>query len=173
MNLNKVFLMGRLTADPELRYTQTGTAVADIRLAINRTFRTQSGDQKEDTCYVDVVLWGRQAEQVNKFLCRGRPIFIEGRLKLDSWESRDGEKRQRLRVVAENYQLVGVREDAGRREDGGRREDDGPGDPTAGSRPTEATWEGGSPAGRQAGNRPPPPEEPPSDYDYPDDNLPF
>jgi len=163
MNLNKVFLMGRLTGDPELRYTQTGTAVADIRLAVNRSFRTQGGDQKEDTCFVDVVLWGRQAEHVKKYLCRGRPIFIEGRLKLDSWESRDGEKRQRLRVVAENFQFVGGREDMGT----GRI------DVPTGGLTKEAGEESRQTSRQSSSHTAPPPEDPPSDYDYPDDNLPF
>jgi single-strand DNA-binding protein len=110
-NLNRVFLMGNLTADPELRYTQTGTAVADIRIAVNRTYKTQSGEKREDTCFVDVVLWARQAELVKQNLTKGRPIFIEGRLKLDSWESKDGEKRSRLRVVAEDFQFIGGREE--------------------------------------------------------------
>jgi single-strand DNA-binding protein len=111
-DLNKVLLIGRLVADPELRYTHTGTAVADIRLAINRRFGS-GDDRKEETCLVDVVFWQSQAELVHRYLSKGRPVYVEGRLKLDTWETKEGEKRQKLRVVAERFEALGGREDLG------------------------------------------------------------
>ncbi|MFC0019828.1 single-stranded DNA-binding protein [Roseibacillus persicicus] len=108
-NLNKVYLMGRLTRDPELRYTPKGTAVADLGMAINR-YRggTDGGERTEETTFVDVTLWGRQAETANQYLAKGREVFIEGRLQLDSWEDKSsGQKRSKLKVVGESMQFVG------------------------------------------------------------------
>lgn len=105
-NLNKVFLMGNLTADPELRYTPKGTAVTDIRLAINRYYAGDSGERQEETTFVDVTLWNRQAEVAGSYLSKGRGVFVEGRLQLDSWEDKaSGQKRTKLRVIGENIQL--------------------------------------------------------------------
>ena len=106
-SLNKVLLMGNLTRDPELRYTPSGTAVADFAIAINRKYTTASGDKKEDTCFVDVTLWGRRAEVVNQYLKKGSPLFVEGRLHLDRWESPEGQKRSKLKVVGQNFQFIG------------------------------------------------------------------
>ena len=106
-NLNKVFLIGNLTRDPELRYTPSGTAVAEFGLAINRRFSSQGGEKKEETCFVDCQAWARSAEVVSEYCKKGSPLFIEGRLKLDSWEGRDGQKRSKLRVVVENFQFLG------------------------------------------------------------------
>ena len=108
-NLNKVFLIGNLTADPELRYTPSGTAVADLRLAVNREFSSKEGERKSETLFVDIVVWARQAENCSQYLSKGRPVMVEGRLKLDTWENQQGEKRSRLRVVAENIQFLGGR----------------------------------------------------------------
>lgn len=100
--------MGNLTADPELRSTPKGTAVTDLRLAINRYFNSESGDRQEETTYVDVTLWGRQAETACQYLTKGRAVLIEGRLQLDTWEDRQtNQKRSKLRVVGENMQMVG------------------------------------------------------------------
>ena len=117
-NLNKVFLIGNLTRDPELRYTPSGTAVASFGLAATRRYRGQDGEQKEETCFVDVEAWARRAEVISEYLSKGSPVFIEGRLRLDAWETPQGDKRSRLRVVAENFQFLG-----GRRGGGGQRED--------------------------------------------------
>jgi len=107
-NLNRVLLIGNLTADPELRRTPKGTAVTDIRMAINRYFTSESGDRQEETTFVDVTLWGRQAETAKQYLTKGKGVFIEGRLQLDTWEEKTtGAKRSRLRVVAENMQMLG------------------------------------------------------------------
>ena len=93
--LNRVFLLGRLTRDPQLRYTPSGTAVTEVGLAVNRTYSDGSGQRREETCFVDVVLWKRQAELVHKHLRKGNPIYVEGRLSFDSWESQDGQRRSR------------------------------------------------------------------------------
>ena len=111
-NLNRVLLMGRLTRDPELRYTPQGTAVSEIGLAINREY-TVGTERRKETTFVDVTLWKRQAEVVCQYLKKGSPIFVEGRLSFDSWETQDGQKRSKLRVVAENFQFLGSRTEGG------------------------------------------------------------
>ena len=112
-NLNKVLLIGNLTRDIELRYTPKGSAVTDISMAINRTYTLESGERREETVYVDVVLWGRQAELASQYLHKGRPVFIEGRLQLDTWDDKEtGQKRSKLRVVGEQMQFIGGRNDA-------------------------------------------------------------
>ncbi len=104
-NFNRVLLMGRLTRDPDLRYTKDGTAVCKFGLAVNRTFGT--GDQrKEKSTFVDVTMWQRKAEVVAEYFKKGSPIFIEGRLELDQWESENKEKRSKLYVVAENFEFM-------------------------------------------------------------------
>jgi single-strand DNA-binding protein len=109
-NLNRVLLIGNLTRDPELRYTPKGTAVTEIGLAVNRIYSGEDGEKKEETTFVDVTLWARQAEVAGQYLKKGRPVFIEGRLQLDTWDDKQtGQKRSRLRVVAENLQLLGSR----------------------------------------------------------------
>jgi len=106
-NLNKVMLIGNLTRDPELRYTPKGTAVADIGLAINRVWSNEAGQKQEETTFVDVTLWGRQAELAEKYLSKGRGAYIEGRLQLDTWDDKEtGKKRSKLKVVGENLQFL-------------------------------------------------------------------
>ena len=113
-SVNKVMLIGNLTRDPEVRYTPKGSAVADIGLAINRYFTMENGEKREETTFVDVVLWGRQAELAQQYLSKGRPVYIEGRLQLDSWEDKNtGQKRSKLRVVGENMQFLGSPRDGG------------------------------------------------------------
>jgi single-strand DNA-binding protein len=104
--LNKVMLIGNLTRDPEVRFTPKGSAVADIGIATNRTWRTESGEEKEEVCYVNVVVWGKQAESAGKYLKKGRPVFVEGRLQFESWE-KNGEKRSTLKVHCERLQFLG------------------------------------------------------------------
>src|ERR1700722_20288420 len=112
-NLNRVLLIGNLTRDPEVRYTPKGTAVTEISLAVNRIYSGEDGEKKEETTFVDVTLWARQAEVAGQYLKKGRPGFIEGRLQLDSRDDKqNGPKRSQLRVVAENLQLLGSRQDA-------------------------------------------------------------
>jgi single-strand DNA-binding protein len=109
-NLNRVLLIGNLTRDPEVRYTPKGTAVTDIGIAVNRVYSGDDGEKKEETTFVDVTLWGRQAEVAQEYLKKGRSVFIEGRLQLDTWDDKQtGQKRSRLRVVAENMQMLGSR----------------------------------------------------------------
>ncbi len=106
-SLNKVFLIGNLTRDPELRYIPNGTAVAKFGLAVNRTYKSQDGEQKDDTCFVDIVTWGKTAELCANYLSKGRPIFVEGRLQYSTWETPDGQKRNKIDVVAERIQFLG------------------------------------------------------------------
>jgi len=109
-NLNKVMLMGNLTRDPELRYTPNNQAVANIGMAINRTwFNKQTNEKQEETTFVDCEAWGRTAEVINQYLKKGRPIYIEGRLKLDQWQDKDGGNRSKLKIVIENFQFIDFR----------------------------------------------------------------
>jgi single-strand DNA-binding protein len=106
-NLNKVMLIGNLTRDPELRHTPKGTAVSEISMAINRVWNNDQGQKQEETTFVEVTLWGRQAELAQQYLVKGRPVYIEGRLQLDSWDDKEtGKKRSKLRVIGENMQFL-------------------------------------------------------------------
>jgi single-strand DNA-binding protein len=104
-NVNKVMLLGRLTHDPEMRRTNSGTEVTDFSLATKRVWKNQNGDTQEETTFVDAVAWGRQADLIASRFSKGQRIFIEGRLKLEKWET-DGEKRSKLRVHVENFQFI-------------------------------------------------------------------
>lgn len=113
-NYNKVTIMGTLTRDPEIKYTPKGTAIADIGLAINRNYTTDSGEKREEVTFVDVTLWGRVAEIVGEYCKKGRSLFVEGRLQLDTWDDKaTGQKRSKLKVVGENIQLLGGKESGG------------------------------------------------------------
>ncbi|MCM8768872.1 MAG: single-stranded DNA-binding protein [Candidatus Omnitrophica bacterium] len=105
-NLNKVFLVGRLTRDPELRYTPSGQPVASFGLAVNREYTTREGKKEEETCFVNIVSWGKQAELCSEYLRRGHQVLVEGRLKYRSWETVEKEKRAVLEVQAENIQFL-------------------------------------------------------------------
>lgn len=124
---NKVMLLGNCTRDPEVKYTPKGTAVTDLGLAVNRVYTADNGEKREETTFVDVTMWGRQAEVAGEYLKKGRPVFIEGRLQLDTWDDKQtGQKRSKLRVVCENFQLLGSRDGggeggAGARSSGGSR----------------------------------------------------
>ncbi len=108
-SLNKVFLLGNLTRNPDLRYTTGGAAVCKFGLAVNRRYSTSSGEDREETCFVDIEIWGRQAETCDKYLNKGAPALIEGRLQYDQWEDREtGKKRSRLLVRAERVQFLGA-----------------------------------------------------------------
>jgi single-strand DNA-binding protein len=120
-SFNKVMLLGNLTRDPEVKYTPKGSAVADIGLAVNRTYTTDGGEKREETTFVDVTMWGRQAEIAGEYLKKGRPLFVEGRLQLDTWDDKQtGQKRSKLRVVCENFQMLGSRDGGGEGGGGGR-----------------------------------------------------
>jgi single-strand DNA-binding protein len=106
-NLNKVMLIGNLTRDPEVRYTPKGTAVADLGLAINRVWMNEQNEKQEETTFVDVTLWGRQAELAQQFLTKGRGVYVEGRLQIETWDDKQtGQKRSKLKVVGENLQFL-------------------------------------------------------------------
>jgi single-strand DNA-binding protein len=107
-SFNKVILMGNLTRDPELRYTPKGTAIAKVGLAVNRVWTNEAGEKKEEVTFVDVDVFGRTAENVGQYMRKGRPILVEGRLKLDQWEDKQtGQKKSKLGVVAETVQFLG------------------------------------------------------------------
>jgi single-strand DNA-binding protein len=106
-SLNKVFLIGNLTKDPELRYTPNGTAVTNLRIAVNRRFKDRTGELKEDTCFVTVTAWDKQAEICNQYLQKGRQVFVEGILQSRSWETTDKQKRSTIDVRAERIQFLG------------------------------------------------------------------
>jgi single-strand DNA-binding protein len=113
-SFNKVILLGNLTRDPEVRYTPKGSAVCDLGLAVNRVYTLDNGEKREEVTYVDVVLWARLAEIAGEYLKKGRPVFIEGRLQLDTWDDKQsGQKRSKLRVIGETMQLLGSRPSGG------------------------------------------------------------
>lgn len=107
-NLNKVFLLGNLTRDPDLRYTPSGAAVANMGLAVNRRYKNAAGEWVEEANFFTVVVWGRQAETCAQYLTKGRPILVEGRLQQRSWEAQDGQKRSVVEVVADRIQFLGI-----------------------------------------------------------------
>jgi single-strand DNA-binding protein len=149
-SLNKVMLIGNLTKDPEVKYLPSGSAVTDLRMAVNRKYRTQDGQDKEETVFVTVAVFGRQAETCGQYLRKGSPAFIEGRLKLDEWE-KDGQKRSQLGVIAERVQFLSS---------GGPRRDAEYGDAAGGSRPPPrpAARPVAPPPAEGAGHEPPPSE---------------
>ena len=157
-SVNKVMLIGNLTRDPEIKYTPKGTAIADIGLAVNRTYSTESGEKREEVTFIDVTLWGRVAEIVGEYCKKGRPLFVEGRLQLDTWDDKaTGQKRSKLKVVGENIQLLNSREGGG----GGGGEH---GEGRAESRPAGSFKKPASPPAR-------PPADP--DLDAEGDDIPF
>ena len=114
-NYNKVILLGNLTRDPQLSYLPSHTAVVEIGLAVNRTYKKQDGSQGKETCFVDCQMFGKRAEVINKYLHKGDQLFVEGRLKFDSWQAQDGSKRSKLRVNVDNFEFIG----GGKRQGGG------------------------------------------------------
>jgi single-strand DNA-binding protein len=117
-SLNKVFLIGNLTRDPELRTTPKGTAICSFGLAVNRQFRDEAGGTREETTFVDLEAWGKTGELIARYLSKGSPAMVEGRLRLDSWESKTGEKRSKLKVVVDNVQFLGRSGEGGGSEGG-------------------------------------------------------
>ena len=120
-NLNKVMIIGNLTADPDVRTTPRGNSVTELRLAVNRVSSgPNDGERREETTYLDVTCWGRTAEIAAQYLSKGRPVFIEGRLQQDTWEDKQtGQRRSKIRIVAENMQLLGSRDGGGASQQGG------------------------------------------------------
>ncbi|NQV32450.1 MAG: single-stranded DNA-binding protein [Phycisphaeraceae bacterium] len=139
---NKVMLIGNLTRDPQLSYTPSQTAVVDFGLATNRKWTAQDGSQREDTCFVDCRSFGKQAETINKYLAKGRSVFVEGRLTFDSWNAQDGTKRSKHRITVENFQFLGG---------GGGQGGQAGGSYAGGQAQAQAGgYAGGAPAGGQA-----------------------
>jgi single-strand DNA-binding protein len=148
-NFNKVILAGNLTRDPELRYTPKGTAIAKIGLAINRTWKNEAGETKEEATFVDVEAFGRQAEVIGQYMKKGRPFLVEGRLKLDQWEDKNTHQKQsKLKVVLESFSFI----DSNRGEGSGGAPSEAPR-----SRPAAPAPKAEAPA--PEGEAAPPPEE--------------
>ncbi|MBL4886267.1 MAG: single-stranded DNA-binding protein [Planctomycetaceae bacterium] len=167
---NRVILVGNLTRDPQVRYTPSSTAVCEIGLAVSRQwFDKQSNTRKEETTFVDVTLWGRQAEVAGEYLSKGRPVLIEGRLQLDQWEDKNtGDKRSKLRVVGESMQMLGSRGDGGGG-GGGNRGGDQASQQQSSAPPQQKTS-----APQQSSSNEMPPSPVDSFYDStPDDEVPF
>ena len=165
-SFNKVMIIGNLTRDPEIKYTPKGTAIADIGLAVNRNYTTDSGEKREEVTFIDVTLWGRVAEIVGEYCKKGRPLFVEGRQQLDTWDDKaTGQKRSKLKVVGENIQLLGSRE-GGAAGGGGGEHGEGRSESRSEGRPQQSR-----PAARPASPPPRPPADP--DLDAPEDDIPF
>lgn len=154
-NLNKVMLMGNLTRDIELRHTASQMAIAKFGLAINRKYKTASGEQKEEVTFVDCDAFGRTAEVMNQYLKKGRPVFIEGSLRLDQWEGKDGSKQSKLKVVVDSFQFI----DSG----GGT----GGGGGGGGGEVQTRSYGNRAPAGSQQSSTPGPSHEPMNEEDIP------
>ena len=107
MNVNRIFLAGNLTRDPELKYLPSQMAVADFGMAINREWKDKGGEKKSEVCFVDCVAFGRIAENINKYVKKGDPFFVEGRLQFSQWETEGGQKRSKLKALVENFQFLG------------------------------------------------------------------
>ncbi|MDB6173450.1 MAG: single-strand binding protein [Chthoniobacteraceae bacterium] len=160
-NLNKVMLMGNLTRDPEIKYTPKGMAITQLALAVNRVWSNEAGEKQEEVTFIDVEMFGRKAEVAAEYLKKGRPVFIEGRLKLDSWDDKaSGQKRSKLKVVGESLEFLGGRE--------------------GGSGGAGGSGEGGEYSSARPAARPPsrpasPPARPPvdPDLDAAEDDIPF
>jgi len=171
-SVNKVMLLGRLTRDPELRYTPKGTAVCDLGLALNRVWTDPSGEKKEEVTFVDVTTWQRTAELCAQYLKKGRQVFLEGRLQMDQWDAPDGTKKSKLKVTADQVTFV---------DSGGGRGDAGAGEGAegGGARRSSGYQRGGAPRGPQRPAPAPPAgppaeaqaEEPPSFNDNPPEHM--
>jgi single-strand DNA-binding protein len=163
-NLNRVFLIGNCTRDPEMRHTPKGTAVAELGLAINRVIPAseEGGERREEVTFVDVTIWGRQAEVAQQYLTKGKGVFIEGRLQLDTWDDKQsGQKRSKMRVVCENLQLLGS---------GPGRQENAAESPVP-ARATASAGRSNGRAGAPASKRPQPARDP--DLDAEPDDIPF
>ena len=163
-SLNKVFLIGNLTRDPEMRVTPKGTAICQFGLAVNRQFKDDSGATRDETTFVDIEAWGKQGELVSKYLGKGSQCMVEGRLKLDQWEDKaSGQKRSRLKVVLDNVQFLGAPRGAGGTGAGAGAASSGPADEADQTPAYEKT----SPPPRRAA---PPPAAAPENLD---EDVPF
>jgi len=166
-SLNKVMIMGNLTRDPEVRYTPKGQAVVDIGLAVNRRYKVEN-ETREEVTFIDVTFWGRSAEIISQYMKKGRPLYVEGRLQLDSWEDKaTGQKKSRLKVIGDEFQFLGGRD--GAPGGGGSPDDDDAPAPPRSSRPPQQNSQ------RSSGNSAPasrPPQDYPAGLDD-EDEIPF
>ena len=161
---NKVILMGNLTRDPQLSYLPSQTAVVDFGLAVNRRWRGTDGQQREEVCFVDCRAYGKPAETINQYMNKGKPILVEGRLVLDSWEGKDGTKRSKHRISVERFQFVGAAGGAGSAPGGAQRAPARPAQQPMAQQPQAHQ----APADEAADVAPPPYEE-----DAPGEEIPF
>jgi single-strand DNA-binding protein len=127
-NFNKVILMGNLTRDIELRHTNAGQPVANLSIAVNRRFKTSAGEMRDETTFIDCEAWGKTAEVMAQYLSKGRPVFVEGKLRLDQWQDQQGQNRSKLKVVVESFQFCDSKSDAGDSGDSGDGDTYGPHD---------------------------------------------
>lgn len=158
-SFNQVILIGNLTRDPELRVTPKGTSICQFGIAVNRTYKDDAGNSKEEVNFFDIEAWGKQGEIISKYLSKGRPLFIQGRLKQDTWDDKaTGQKRSKVKVVLDNFQFIGAREGGGQQGGGGGEE----------SYEQASPVERHSPPSRPpARNNPPPPPQDNIDEDVP------
>jgi single-strand DNA-binding protein len=168
-SLNKVMLIGNLTRDPELRYLQSGTALCDFGIAINRTYRTPAGEQKEEVVFVDVTAWAKQAELISEYMQKGRPIFVEGRLKLDQWTNQQGQKQSKLHVVMENFQFLDAKPGGAGGQGGERRAAPQNRPQAPGQKPQAPPSQAAQPP--RPAQDPPPPAD--NDFDSTEESIPF
>ncbi len=153
-SLNKVMLMGNLTRDPELRYTPKGQAVTDVGLAVNRKYKVEN-ELREEVTFVDVTFWGKQAEVVCQWMKKGRPLYVEGRLQMDSWDDKQtGKKMYRMRVVGEDFQFLGGKDSGGDR-GGSSGGESGDYDEPRSSRPPQRSAGGAAQPARESNAFPP------------------
>ena len=177
-SFNKVLLMGNLTRDPQLKYLPSQTAVVEFGIACNRKFRTANGEDREEVTFVDVTSFGKQAEVINQYFQKGKPIFIEGRLKYDQWEDKQGGgKRSKLTVVVENFQFVGGRDGGGgggggydQGGGGGGYEEGAPPPPRRSGPPQRGPQQNRGPQQQRPQQEPPPFSE---EQQFKDDDIPF
>ena len=169
-SFNQVILLGNLTRDPQLKYLPSQTAVVEFGLACNRKFKGQNGEDREEVTFVDCSAFGKQAEVLNQYCTKGKPLFIQGRLKFDSWEDKQGGgKRSKLTVVIENFQFIGSRDGGGGGGGGGQQE--GGGDYE--QRPPQRGPQQGRPQQGRSQNAPPPQQPFGEEEQFKDDDIPF
>ena len=164
---NRIIMMGNLTRDPVLRYLPSQMAVAEFGLAVNHRYRTKNGEDREEVCFIDCSAFGKQAEVINQYCQKGRPLLVEGRLKYDSWEDKQGGgKRSKHVIVVDNFQLLGGRDSAG---GGNRSSDESSQDNSRPQRPQ------GRPAAARPSQQQNPPQEPPfpDEQQFQEDDIPF
>jgi len=169
-NFNKVLLIGNLTRDPQLSYLPSQTAVVDFGLAVNRRWRSKEGQDRDETCFIDCRAFGKTAENINKYLSKGRSLFVEGRLTFDSWTAQDGTKRSKHRVTVENFQFLGIPSGARQTE-----QPSGHGTPAVpgGAEKEGSQIEGGAGAKEDAWEPEPRPSEGLGEQDRSTDDIPF